>query len=393
MARKMIMKLSAAYDKPPSSLSLAGPITDRGEHATAHGGFGDIYKAVYAETPVALKCMRTHLRGNELRQMRQKFYQEALVWRYLQHRFILPLFGVDVETFSPFPCMVTPWMKHGTVLECLDEYGRGNVDKFLCEIAQGLQYLHAQKIIHGDLRGANILVTDDWSACLADFGLAQFSVVTSTVSSLNRGGTLRWMAPELLNPGDFGLQFNRTIATDIYAFGCTCLELYTGRPPFHGLSDGAVIHQVIAGERPAQPTGDRAMSDVLWEHINQYWTQDPAARPPTEILVKNTNDLMTVMTQHQSHTPDTTEHESSALIGISADDIVLKLASSIGFQTNKALRDGLQSDYARALARVVDVINTPETANAILGLMGDDAQDFVDDLQGVSSRLHIRTLQ
>jgi serine/threonine protein kinase len=82
-----------------------------------------------------------------------------------------------------------------------------------------------QKIVHGDLRGANILVTNDSSACLADFGLAQFSEAANTVSSLNRAGSTRWMAPELLNPGDFGLRFDRTTATDIYAFGCICLEV------------------------------------------------------------------------------------------------------------------------------------------------------------------------
>jgi hypothetical protein len=70
-ARRLIMKLSAEYDKLPSGLSIAGPVTGRDEHATAHGGFGDIYRAVHAGNTVALKCMRTNLRGDDLRQIRR----------------------------------------------------------------------------------------------------------------------------------------------------------------------------------------------------------------------------------------------------------------------------------------------------------------------------------
>jgi hypothetical protein len=65
------MKLSAEYDKLPSGLSITAPVTGREEHATAHGGFGDIFRAVYAGKAVALKCMRTNLRGDDLRQIRR----------------------------------------------------------------------------------------------------------------------------------------------------------------------------------------------------------------------------------------------------------------------------------------------------------------------------------
>jgi serine/threonine protein kinase len=71
---------------------------------------------------------------------------------------------------------------------------------------------------------ANILINEDWSACLADFGLSIFSDVTSSMST-NRRGSLYWMAPELLDPDRFGTKFIRTPATDVYAFGCVCLEV------------------------------------------------------------------------------------------------------------------------------------------------------------------------
>ncbi|KAJ6468969.1 kinase-like domain-containing protein [Mycena vulgaris] len=222
-ARRIIVKLSEACDKLPSSLFITG-VTGRDEHATFGGGFGDIYRASYAGKRVALKHLRT-FRDAESRRMRwYQFCREALVWKHLQHPSILPLIGIDRDTFPPSICMVSPWMEHGTVLKYLNDYGRANVDKLLSEIAQGMQYLHSKNIVHGDLRGANILITDEWSACLADFGLTSLSDAT-TATHTHRAGSIRWMTPELIAPERFGRRFVRTPATDVYAFECVCLEV------------------------------------------------------------------------------------------------------------------------------------------------------------------------
>ncbi|KAJ7353598.1 kinase-like domain-containing protein, partial [Mycena albidolilacea] len=108
----------------------------------------------------------------------------------------------------------------------------------------------------------NILVKGDWSACLTDFGLSIFSDATSTTST-NQGGSLYWMAPELLDPSQFGLNFARTPATDVYAFGCVCFELYTGRPPFSSLREPGAMNKILNNERPQRPSGPSAMSYTL----------------------------------------------------------------------------------------------------------------------------------
>lgn len=61
----------------------------------------------------------------------QQFCREALVWQTFQHKYILPLIGIDRETFPLSFCMVSPWMKHGTVLKYLTERGRADVDKLV----------------------------------------------------------------------------------------------------------------------------------------------------------------------------------------------------------------------------------------------------------------------
>ncbi|KAJ7224779.1 kinase-like domain-containing protein [Mycena rebaudengoi] len=223
-ARRMIIKLSEACDKLPSSLFITG-VSGRDHDATFGGGFGDIYRASYGGKTVALKHMRTFHRGSELRRIRLQFCREALIWQDLKHPYILPMLGIDRESFTSSLCMVSPWMENGTVLNCLEEHGRQDVDKFLGEVAQGLEYLHSRNVVHGDLRGANILITQDWSACLADFGLTSFTDTTAATTTSHRAGTVRWMAPELIAPDRFGIQFRRTTASDVYAFACVCLEV------------------------------------------------------------------------------------------------------------------------------------------------------------------------
>ncbi|KAJ6529772.1 kinase-like domain-containing protein [Mycena capillaripes] len=230
---------------------------------------------------VALKRIRTFTTESTLNSTRLKFCREALVWQGLRHRFILPLLGIDRETFPSSFCMVSPWMKNGTALNYLKDHGRGDVNRLLLETARGLAYLHTQNIVHGDLRGTNILISDDNSACLSDFGLASSvddTDSTMLTSSSNHAGSVRWFAPELISPEAFGCaRFIRTPASDVYAYGCVCLELYTGSPPFSDVQpEVAAMLRVIQGERPQRPAG---LSEDLWNLVSTAWAADRHTRP------------------------------------------------------------------------------------------------------------------
>ncbi|KAJ7619293.1 kinase-like domain-containing protein [Roridomyces roridus] len=284
--RRIVRKLSEACDKLPSSLFIT-KVVARETHPSFGGGFGDVYRARYEGRNVALKHMRHFLRGSQLRDIRLRLCREALVWKDLNHPNILPFIGIDRETFPNSLCMVSPWMENGTVLKYLDVHGRANVNKLLFEIAQGIQYLHSRNVVHGDLRGANILIKEDWVACLADFGLSSFTDTTSKTHTSNRAGSLYWMAPELIDPTRFGLKFVRTPATDIYAFGCVCFEMLTGRPPFSELSETAALFRIIGGERAQRPDGELMISDDLWSAITTYWAEESASRPAIDIVLQN----------------------------------------------------------------------------------------------------------
>lgn len=77
-----------------------------------------------------------------------------------------------------------------------------------------------------DSSQANILADNDWHAVLSDFGLTVFGDATVATHTSNPHGSIRWMAPELLNPEIFDLdKFLKTRASDVYAFACVCLEV------------------------------------------------------------------------------------------------------------------------------------------------------------------------
>ncbi|KAJ7242460.1 kinase-like domain-containing protein, partial [Mycena rebaudengoi] len=206
-----------------------------------------------------------------------------LIWEGLRHPFILPFLGIDGDTFPSSLCMVSPWMKNGTVLEYLKEHSLAEVDRLLPETAEGLKYLHSMNIVHGDLRGNNIFISDNFSVCLADCGLANIITDTETTmatSSSNHAGSTRWFAPELIRPTAFGCdRFIRTPASDVYAFGC----LYRRVPPFHDVTpDISALFKVMDGERPGKPAN---ISNALWALVTAAWGQDWRVRPSAAKII------------------------------------------------------------------------------------------------------------
>lgn len=116
----------------------------------------------------------------------------------------------------------------------------------IADVALGLRYIHAEGIVHGDLRGvisqiglshlamlivifpqANILISLDERALIADFGLSIYADVDSNHYSSTRGGNARWLAPEIAYPGDSQKSGRPTYEGDIYSFAMSCIQVST----------------------------------------------------------------------------------------------------------------------------------------------------------------------
>ncbi|KAK0468944.1 kinase-like domain-containing protein, partial [Armillaria novae-zelandiae] len=218
----------------------------------------DIYRGRMRGMDVCLKVLRLFSHGETRRRgdIRKEFCREALVWRNLQHPNVLRFIGVNEDFFYPSFCLISPWMKNGDILSFLRQNPRHNRMQCIREVANGLHYLHSHDppVVHADIRGANILVTGDFHCCLADFGLAQAVMTRRTESCDSKSGTVRWLAPELLQL-DAPSHWHYMPSRDIYAFGCTVVEIFTGRVPFSDIIQEmsvalAVLHH---DRRPTRP--------------------------------------------------------------------------------------------------------------------------------------------
>ncbi|KAG6805343.1 hypothetical protein H0H92_015778, partial [Tricholoma furcatifolium] len=112
---------------------------------------------------------------------------EAVLCGTLRHPNIVPFLGVYFQGNKP--SLVFLWMEHGDLMSYLKEYPLSNRVQLLFDVALGVGYLHDRSIVHGDIKGVNILVNDSGRALIADFGLA--SILPAS------GGTVMYQGPEL----------------------------------------------------------------------------------------------------------------------------------------------------------------------------------------------------
>ncbi|KAG5637004.1 hypothetical protein H0H81_006148 [Sphagnurus paluster] len=263
-----LVRLCRKSERYPKSFILTGVAWSQGEDPNAQGCFGDIFRSHAAK-------------------LFKAFAREAVVWSQLSHLNVLPFYGIyrlgDARNRIG---LVSPWMENKNIREFLHKNPEADRLLLISDIAAGMQYLHKERVVHGDLKGVNILVSDAGRACLADFGLS--SVVDSCgprcpdLSSRNaEGGTLRYQAPELNDPDH---ENPRTFASDVYAFAFVCYEIFTDDHPFPELNQNyAVVIKVAKGERPNQPKEnhivERGLDDRMWSLMEDCWQQDPRDRP------------------------------------------------------------------------------------------------------------------
>ncbi|KAJ8081431.1 hypothetical protein PM082_007273 [Marasmius tenuissimus] len=302
---KCLKQLVDNFQTLPQSLFLHDIKRD-GIYPLTGGGSADIYRGTVGGKPVCLKVLRVHTTqsGRRRKQLKANFCKEALLWAQLRHANLLPLLGVNTRLFPSGFCLVSPWMEHGDITAFLKENPGHDKTRALYEIVSGLQYLHSLSppVVHGDIKGANILVDECHRCLLADFGLADSLTTMLTISSGDPKGSLRWMAPEMFrfspttevdvegHSRQNGVTRHKS-PRDIYAFACTVLEIMTGEPPFPNVGDVAVISLVSTGVRPERPSKGWCPNNI-WELVETCWCQDPLQRPRAEELQDRLQKLM-----------------------------------------------------------------------------------------------------
>jgi len=153
--------------------------------------------------------------------------------------------------------------------------------RLLREATMGLIYMHDQGVIHGNLRGGNILIGDDGRARLADFGLLRIVTDDKSDTTTTMGpSTAQWTSPELLVPQNFGLEGHATKESDCYALGMTIFEVLSGQTPFSDQPLFAVTWKILEGTRPTRPEGEEGawLTDAVWRVLEGCWRAQPGDR-------------------------------------------------------------------------------------------------------------------
>ncbi|KAJ8077745.1 hypothetical protein PM082_002178 [Marasmius tenuissimus] len=286
----MILRLSKRSGLCPTSLVIKN-VKKQGRRV-GWGAFGDVWKGKIGEdTLVCLKVVRIHS-GSDAEKLVKDYMREAIVWKHLRHPNLLPFLGVYyLDEDREDICLVSPWMDKGDLHHYLKKTPRDAVDhlSLAYDIAAGLAYLHSKKIVHGDLKGVNVLIKVDGSASIGDFGLSRIAeshTTRFTASTSRPKGTTRWISPELLDPKSVSMTSK---SSDIYAYGCVCYEIFAGNVPFYNLlHDAAVILAVVVDKQhPDRPVNVPELTDPMWEIMVSCWQHDQHLRPSSaEVLAR-----------------------------------------------------------------------------------------------------------
>ncbi|KAJ7467453.1 kinase-like domain-containing protein [Mycena galericulata] len=238
------------------------------------GGFGKVYLGTWNKTEVAIKVLQNVAGVTPSVALLRK---EIDIWLTLRHPNILQFLGANTLDDSPF--LVMPYIQYNA-RQFLEQQPSFDPVYILHDVSLALQYLHSRKICHGDLKGANILVEPSGRALLCDFGLSRIKAdaTSRTAHTANNtvAGSRNWMAPELLAGSP------PKMPSDIYAFGMTLFELYSGETPLVNIEHSDFIKLVFQlGVRPDQPEIEDVpkLTDSLWNLAERCWLQDPKARP------------------------------------------------------------------------------------------------------------------
>jgi len=272
----------------PSSCMLSDGLVKTAELPATLGGFADVWNGAYRDKTVAIKALRIY-NPNDLLAIKKLLFKEVVSWKRLSHPNVLSFLGVSTDMFKL--CMVSEWMPQGNISNYVATHPDADRTSLLKDVGKGLQYLHKCQIVHGDLKGPNILINNELRACISDFGMTHITNDPHSINSLTSGpihGSARWMAPEVLNPDHPEFEVNRPReASDIYSYSMIIIEVYAGNAPFAEYHDDMVIFKVIAGMRPSRPMYSLklGLTDDLWSLVQRSWVHDPGQRPHlSEIL-------------------------------------------------------------------------------------------------------------
>jgi serine/threonine protein kinase/ankyrin repeat protein len=308
-------------------------ITDKGQ-CLGSGGFGSVYRAKWLDSDVVVKLLgaasnqaqedsllrsptAAPLAPEQRAEAAQAFRREVDIWFGFRHPHVVQLFGACHVGRPFFVCEFAP---NGTLVSYLRAHPEQLWAK-LHEAALGVQYLHARHVVHGDLKGNNVVIGSDRKAKVTDFGL---SSVASTESKPQVSAAVHWVAPECLADPNA----RPTRASDIYSLGMCIVEALrvveaakAGKASHHCLprcvdDANAVKHYATKGVLPARP---KTCEDAAWQLVERMCTLAPAQRLQISTVVEELASLAQLQDDGPTHSASTDSVEVESVPRVMAE--------------------------------------------------------------------------
>jgi len=242
--------------------------------ALATGGMGVVWKGwdERLHRPVAIKQVRLQpgLSESETTTARNRAMREARNTARLHHPHAVPVY--DVVEHDGEPCIIMEFLPSISLQESIRDRGTlpaPEVARIGSEVAKALAAAHRAGIVHRDVKPGNVLLAEDGTTKLTDFGISHAIGDTALTQTGMLTGTPAYLAPEVARGEP------ATFASDVFSLGSTLYSATEGVPPF-GKDDNAmaVLHRVASGQHP-RPQRSGPLTPLLTRML----TTDPRQRP------------------------------------------------------------------------------------------------------------------
>ena len=221
------------------------------------GGFAEVYEGVYQGKMVAVKRMKTSTKNPTA--TREAFQAESRALG-LNHPHVIRLLAAEPDM------IVMEFIPEASTLQALMDDDLSYPWRNLAnQLVQAVSYLHANNLLHLDLKPANILVNPQYHCKIIDFGCSQPRVQPDHSTCQ---GTIAYRAPELFK-GELP-----TTKADVYSLAITLWAIKHQKVPYHGQQNDMLIYQVVAFNRRPSPDPE----------FQTLWHKDPLQRPEAEQL-------------------------------------------------------------------------------------------------------------
>lgn len=256
------------------------------------GTYGRVYKALYKKNNKYVALKKIDISRQELDGFPITAIREIKLLRLLSHKNIISLLEIIMSRpassnkFRGSTYLVFEYMDHDFVglMTIKYHFRLSEIKCIMKQMLEGLKYLHEMKIIHRDMKSANILLNNNGEVKIADFGLARQFSTSPQIYYTNKVVTLWYRAPELLLGST-----NYTTQIDMWSLGCIFAELLTGEILFKGDKEPRQIELIY--EICGSPDKETWPEAEKLEYYNTLAPKMPYENRLREVILGKKSDI------------------------------------------------------------------------------------------------------